>query len=70
MKRLTFLVVRGENDCFMIHGLDWAAYAEGEDWDELTRDIMNNVDRAFPGESRPAFLDFRFPDGKIVSLSA
>ena len=70
MKRLTFLVVRGENDCYMVHGLDWATYAEGNDFTVVTRDIMSHVDREFPGEGRPAYLDFRFPDGTIVSLSA
>lgn len=70
MKRLTFLVVRGENDCYMVHGLDWATYAEGSDFTVVTRDIMSHVDREFPGEERPAYLDFRFPDGTIVSLSA
>lgn len=70
MKRLSFLVNRGENDCFMIHGLDWATYAEGEDWAELTQDILRNVERVFGGDSRPAFLDFRFPDGTVISYCA
>lgn len=70
MKRLTFLVNRGENDCFMVHGLDWATYAEGHDWQEITKTIMNDVARVFTGEDHPAFLDFRFPDGTIVSLCA
>ena len=70
MRRLTFLVNRGEKDCFMVHGLDWATYAEGDDWTELTRTILSDVDRVFPDETRPAYLDFRFPDGTVVSLSA
>ncbi len=70
MKRLSFLVNRGENDCFMVHGLDWATYAEGDDWNELTRAILSNIDRVFDGNSRPDFLDFKFPDGTVVSLVA
>lgn len=70
MKRLTFLVNRGEEDCFMVHGLDWATYAEGHDWDEITKTIISNVERSFNDEDRPEFLDFRFPDGTIVSLCA
>lgn len=70
MKRLAFLVVRGENDCFMVHGLDWATYTEGNDWSAITREIQSNVARIFDDESRPAFLDFRFPDGSVVSLCA
>lgn len=70
MKRLTFLVNRGENDCFMVHGLDWATYAEGDDWRTITETILHTVDRIFDIESRPEFLDFRFPDGTVVSLCA
>ncbi len=70
MKRLTFLVNRGENDCFMVHGLDWAAYAEGNDFAEITKDLVKLVDKEFSRETRPEYLDFRFPDGKVVSLSA
>ncbi len=70
MQRLTFLVNRGENDCFMVHGLEWATYAEGLDWSEVTERIRTSIDHVFPGEERPAFLDFRFPDGRVVSLSA
>ncbi len=70
MKRLSFLVNRGENDCFMIHGLDWAAYAEGNDWNELTRKLLLDIERIFDEKSRPAFLDFRFPDGSVISLCA
>lgn len=70
MKRLTFLVNRGENDCFMVHGLDWATYAEGDDWSELTKIIMDNVVKVFSGDAMPAYLDFRFPDGTVVSLCA
>lgn len=70
MKRLTFLVNRGENDCFMVHGLDWATYAEGDNWSDITKTIMDNVVKVFSGESMPAFLDFRFPDGTVVSLCA
>lgn len=70
MKRLSFLVNRGENDCFMVHGLEWATYAEGDNWSELTKAIMKTVDQMFPGDERPAFLDFRFPDGTVVSLCA
>lgn len=70
MKRLTFLVNRGENDCFMIHGLDWATYAEGKNWSELTSMIKSSVMQSFEGEARPAFLDFKFPDGSVVSVAA
>lgn len=70
MKRLTFLVNRGEKDCFMVHGLDWASYDEGEDWGEVTGRILSAVCRIFDGEDKPAFLDFKFPDGTIVSLCA
>ncbi len=70
MKRLSFLVNCGENDCFMVHGLEWATYAEGGDWTEIARDIRSHVSREFADEERPAYLDFRFPDGSIVSLSA
>lgn len=70
MKRLTFLVNRGENDCFMVHGLDWATYAEGQDWTELTSMIRSSVEKVFTDESRPAFLDFKFPDGTVVSMVA
>lgn len=70
MKRLTFLVNRGENDCFMVHGLDWATYAEGEDWNELTALIKSSVGKVFGDGSRPDFLDFKFPDGRVVSLVA
>lgn len=70
MKKLSFLVNRGENDCFMVHGLDWATYAEGFNWDELTKDIRARVDKVFPEDDHPAQLEFRFPDGTIVSLVA
>lgn len=70
MKRISFLVNRGENDCFMVHGLDWASYAEGSDWHELTRSIVDDVKRVFNGDETPKILDFRFADGTVVSLSA
>ena len=70
MKRLTFLVNRGENDCYMVHGLDWATYAEGSDWSEITSSIKSCIDREFPQEERPAYLDFKFADGTVVSLVA
>lgn len=70
MRRLAFLVNRGENDCFMVHGLDWATYAEGESWSEITKTILENVGKVFDEETRPSFLDFRFPDGTVVSLCA
>lgn len=70
MKRLSFLVNCGEHDCFMIHGLDWATYVEGDDWASITQSIRSDVDRVFGEEERPEFLDFKFPDGTIVSLSA
>ena len=70
MKRLSFLVNRGENDCFMVHGLEWAAYAEGDNWSTVTKTIMESVDKVFADEERPAYLDFMFPDGTIVSLCA
>lgn len=70
MKRLTFLVSCGENDCYMVHGLDWATYAEGDNWSDITREIMDNVVRVFSGDDMPAFLDFKFPDGTVVSLCA
>lgn len=70
MKRLTFLVVRGENDCYMVHGLDWATYAEGNDFAEVTQCIKDSVDTVFSAEDRPEYLDFKFPDGRIVSLGA
>lgn len=70
MRRLAFLVNRGEKDCYMVHGLDWATYAEGENWDEITSTILSRVGQSFTSEERPAFLDFKFPDGTVVSLSA
>ena len=70
MKRLSFLVNRGENDCFMVHGLDWATYAEGYDWSEITSGILAKINSMYEDEERPAFLDFRFPDGTVVSLCA
>lgn len=70
MKRLAFLVNRGENDCFMIHGIDWATYREGEDWSELTALIKADVDKAFSGDAKPAFLDFKFSDGTTTSIGA
>ncbi len=70
MKRLSFLVVRGENDCYMVHGLDWATYAEGRDFSLIARDIIGHVEKEFTGDSRPVYLDFRFPDGSVVSLVA
>lgn len=70
MERLSFLVNRGADDCYMVHGLEWAVYDEGLDWDEITYKIRKLVDESFPVDERPLFLDFRFPDGKIVSLVA
>lgn len=70
MRRLAFLVNRGEKDCYMVHGLDWATYAESDDWNEITRTILSNIDRDFPVAERPSFLDFKFPDGTIVSYCA
>ncbi len=70
MKRLLFLVNRGENDCFMIHGIDWAAYHEGASWSELTAAIRADVGRIFSGDSRPDRLDFKFPDGNVTSIPA
>ncbi len=70
MRRLSFLVMRGENDCFMVHGLDWAAYVEGRNWDEITCAIRDDINRSFADEERPCRLDFRFQDGTVISLSA
>ncbi|MDR1519795.1 MAG: hypothetical protein LBU23_06580 [Planctomycetota bacterium] len=70
MRRLSFLVNRGEYDCFMVHGLEWAAYAEGCNWIETTRAIRDSVIHSFDRGSRPDYLDFLFPDGRVVSLSA
>lgn len=70
MKRLSFLVVRGENDCYMVHGLDWATYSEGRDFGVLAQDIIRHVEKAFTGDAHPAYLDFLFPDGRVVSLAA
>lgn len=70
MKRLSFLVNCGENDCFMVHGLEWAVYIESADWSEVTRTILGDIRRSFAIEERPAVLDFRFPDGTVVSLCA
>ena len=70
MKRLSFLVNRGENDCFMIHGLEWAIYREGGDWSELTETIRADVDRNFAGSAKPTHLDFKFADGTVISLVA
>ena len=70
MKRLTFLVNRGENDCFMIHGIDWATYREGADWSELTESIKADVDKVFSGDTRPTHLDFKFADGTVISTVA
>lgn len=70
MKRMSFLVNHGENGCFMVHGLEWATYIESPDWGEITRTILGDVQRSFSLEERPAVLDFRFPDGTVVSLCA
>lgn len=70
MARLTFLVNQGENDCFMVHGLEWATYVEGNSWSAVTRNILDDVHRTFPVEEKPEWLDFRFPDGTVVSLCA
>ena len=70
MRRLSFLVNQGGENYFMVHGLDWAVYAEGGDWAEITKAIRRDIDRSFDAGSRPAVLDFRFPDGKVISLSA
>jgi hypothetical protein len=70
MKRLSFLVNNGENGCFMAHGLDWAAYEEAANWEELALKIREIVHREFMDDERPSFLDFRFMDGRIISLSA
>ncbi|MDR1534283.1 MAG: hypothetical protein LBU64_04200 [Planctomycetota bacterium] len=70
MRRLSFLVNRGEADCFMVHGLEWAAYAEGGSWAETAGRIRENVARTFGGAEKPDLLVFHFPDGRVVSLSA
>ncbi len=70
MKRLNFLVNRGENNCFMVHGLEWAFYAEGSDWTDVTKSVLTTLHHDFPDNALPSFLDFRFPDGKIISLCA
>lgn len=70
MERLSFLVNRGENDCLMAHGLDWAAYEEAGDWEELAARIRDSVRRDFAGDERPAYIDLLFIDGKIISLCA
>ena len=70
MKRLTCLVNQGENDCYMVHGLDWATYVEGQDWNALTELIKTRVVNDFADDARPEFLDFRFPDGSVISLVA
>jgi hypothetical protein len=70
MKRLSFLVNRGENDCFMIHGIDWATYREGGDWSELTALIRADVEKAFSGDAKPTHLDFKFADGTVTSIPA
>lgn len=70
MERLSFLVNMGENDCLMAHGLDWAAYAEASNWEELAENIRTSVRREFAEGERPAQLDFLFMDGKMISLCA
>lgn len=70
MKRLSFLVNRGENDCYMVHGLEWAAYVEGTEWADITECIITDVNRIFGDEERPQFLDFLFADGSKISLCA
>ncbi len=70
MERLSFLVNNGENGCFMAHGLDWAAYEEAANWEELALKIREIVRREFVEGERPSFLDFRFVDGRIISLCA
>jgi hypothetical protein len=54
----------------MVHGLEWAAYAEGENWIATTMAIRQSVKESFAETERPDFLDFRFPDGNVISLSA
>lgn len=70
MERLSFLVNRGENDCLMAHGLDWAVYSEAPDWETLTESIRHCVQDEFPENERPLVLEFRFMDGTCISLSA
>ncbi|MDR2391537.1 MAG: hypothetical protein LBE84_07665 [Planctomycetota bacterium] len=70
MRRLSFLVNQGENNSFMVHGLEWAAYAEGKSWVATTLAIRQSVKNSFAESERPEFLDFRFPDGSVISLSA
>ncbi|MCL1999959.1 MAG: hypothetical protein FWG74_00875 [Planctomycetes bacterium] len=70
MKRLSFLVNRGENDCFMVHGLEWATYVEGVDWMEIFQALHKHIFQEFAAEERPSYLDFCFPDGRIISMSA
>ena len=70
MRRLSFLVNQAGEDYFMVHGLDWAIYAEGRNWLEITKAIRRDITRCFDSGERPSILDFRFPDGKVVSLSA
>lgn len=70
MERLSFLVSRGENDCLMAHGLDWASYAEAGDWDSLAACVRESIRRDFNEGERPLYLDFRFMDGTLISLSA
>ena len=70
MKRLSFLVNQGENDCLMAHGLDWAVYAEAESWEKLADNIRDSVRREFSESERPLHLDFVFMDGRVITLAA
>ncbi len=70
MERLSFLVYRGENDCFMSHGLNWAIYHESKSWSELMARIRADVRRTFGGDARPSRLDFQFADGSVTSVPA
>lgn len=70
MERLSFLVSRGENDCLMAHGLDWASYSEAGDWNSLAECVRESVHRDFNAEDCPLYLDFRFMDGTMISLGA
>ncbi len=70
MERLSFLVNRGENDCLMAHGLDWAAYLEADDMETLAESVRATIRRSFSADERPAYIDFMFMDGKLISLCA
>lgn len=69
MKTLSFLVNQGENDSYMAHGLEWAAYAEADNLEELSAKLLDEVRSHFAADERPEVI-LRLWDGSTLALSA